>query len=37
MPETDEEKFLCSGYADRLVQRKADRIIKGLLKHLDLN
>ena len=38
VPETDEEKYLCSGYADRLVQRKADRNYqKGLFKHLDLN
>ncbi|GAX00018.1 acyl-CoA thioesterase [Secundilactobacillus mixtipabuli] len=38
IPETDEEKFLCSGYADRLVERKRDRNYqKGLFEHLNLD
>ncbi|HBF74867.1 MAG TPA: acyl-CoA thioesterase [Lactobacillus sp.] len=37
IPETDEEKFICSGYADRLAERKSDREYqKALFKHLNL-
>lgn len=37
VPETDEEKFICSGYADRLAERKRDREYqKALFKHLNL-
>ncbi|MTV81421.1 acyl-CoA thioesterase [Secundilactobacillus folii] len=38
IPETDEEKFICSGYADRIAQRKLDRDYqKQLSKHLNLD
>lgn len=38
VPETDEEKFICAGYQDRLAQRKLDRTYqKALFSHLNLN
>lgn len=37
MPETDEEKFICNGYAARLIERQQDRKYqKDLLNHLNL-
>ncbi|KRK99654.1 acyl-CoA thioester hydrolase [Secundilactobacillus odoratitofui DSM 19909 = JCM 15043] len=38
VPESDEEKFICAGYQDRLVERKQDRAYqKDLFSHLNLN
>lgn len=38
IPETDEEKFICSGYLDRVAERKVDRNYqKDLSAHLNLN
>lgn len=38
VPETEEEQFLCHGYADRVAQRKLDRSYqKNLAAHLNLN
>lgn len=38
VPETDEEKFICAGYQDRLAERKVDREEqKAIFKHIDLD